>query len=879
MKTATTPQTRKATSSVADSLSSLTTYGDPLHVSLSNELVHLLSDQLYQSPIKAIEELVVNSYDADAKVCCVYVPASSQTEKDFITVFDDGVGMDYAGLVDLWQVGHSNKRLETIERLRERKQIGKFGIGKLAARTIANKITYITKSGSQILTVTIDFNRFLSESPKAKSKKGASKGNTSKAKAPDVASIKPVETYVREIKDWNAFVTSTPLKEALDETFRGDAAKAVMRITKEKDENKIVASLTKLDSWTLAVLEVLTPKGKSIKHSMLEWVLSTAMPLASDFKLFFKGGEVKSSKEDYEEVIKFSIADLPPTRLKSLKDSTGVTWKKVKTKLSSPDFPSGVTGTAVVTKQTLFGTKSDDLARSHGFFVRVRNRLVDYKDALFGLKPLTYETFNRLRVEIQADDLDIGMKASRDTVEEMHLLTVFRALLREIFNEASTRYEKKKKEGPKNPKKEGERNEVSPHLVEYPVADVLVEQRDSLKGSEADESWFYLDLPKEADVTSLINDLYTPNREKYQYKYTDKGASDRIVKFDPKSATFWINEGHDFVREYAQEGQSANLLHDMVTAEALLEVYLRQYHVPLTIIGDVLEQRDKLLRSLARDRSFSFETISKRLRDAASDKYELEISLVVAARALGFNATHIAGGGEPDGLAIFNDYPNGEKKITLEAKSSADVPSLGAIDFAGLREHVKNHRANGCWLIAPSYPGSSKKDNAAKRRAEDLKVSCWTLDQFADFVAAAEKRQLNAKHVLDIVLNHFAPESVKAAIDKLLAEPAWQPIELYRNIFQSLEELDGFSPESPRTVDMIMGRLASHLSLRGIGKDQIVSALRDMEGASLGGMRVRDGQTVALLVSLPELKRRLTALLKDSGAPRRLSSFRKDEKA
>jgi hypothetical protein len=43
-------------------------------VQLSHELVNLLSEQLYQSPLKSIEELVINSYDAGAHVCRVYVP-------------------------------------------------------------------------------------------------------------------------------------------------------------------------------------------------------------------------------------------------------------------------------------------------------------------------------------------------------------------------------------------------------------------------------------------------------------------------------------------------------------------------------------------------------------------------------------------------------------------------------------------------------------------------------------------------------------------------------------------------------------------------------------------------------------------------------------
>lgn len=872
-----------ATSSVADSLSSLAPYKDPLQVTLSNELVHLLSDQLYQSPVKAIEELVVNSYDADAKICCISVPAPSQTDKNFIVVFDDGVGMTYEGLIDLWHIGRSNKRQAAIEKARNRKQIGKFGIGKLAARTIANKLTYITKADSQILTVTINFDDFITPKPvltDAK-KSTSSKGKDSTTSSQD-NSIKRIEAQVREIKDWEKFVQSTPLKLMLEETFNGESLEALNHSAKNTGGGtSIEASLLKIKSWTLVILEDLTDKGKSIKQGMLQWVLSTAMPLVSDFKVFLNGPEVKSSKEEYEKVVSFEIIDLPPQRLKSLKDSTGISWKEDGKILKADSFPSGVTGNVIVTKKSLYGTKSEDLERSHGFFVKVRNRLVDYKDPLFGLKPLTYEIFNRLRVDIQADDLDVGLTASRDTVEESTLVSSFRELLREIFNEALTRFnqERKKKEEEANPKKEGERNEVSPHLVEYPVADVLVGRGEALKGAEADESWFYLDLPEDADVTSLVKDLYTPSRRKYQYKYTQKNRTDRLVKFDPKTATFWINEAHDFVNEYAQEGATTNLLQDLVTAEALLEVYLRQYHVPLNLIGEVLEQRDKLFRSLARDRSFSFESISNRLRDAAADKYELEISLVVAARALGFVATHVAGAGNPDGVARFNDYPNGEKKITLEAKSSKDVPSLGAIDFAGLQEHVLNEKADGCLLVAPSYPGNTEEDNAARRRAETLKISCWTVEQLADFVLAAEKRQLNAKHVLDVVLNKFAPSDVKEAVDKLLAEPQWQHMDLYRAIFQSLEELEGRVPTMPRTVDLVIGRLASNDLLKDISKDQVVDALRDMEGASQGGMKVRDGETIALLISLQELKRRMSSLLKDSGQPRRVSSFRQDDKS
>ena len=41
-------------------------------VTVEYEIVRLLSEQLYASPLKAIEELVVNSWDADATECRVY---------------------------------------------------------------------------------------------------------------------------------------------------------------------------------------------------------------------------------------------------------------------------------------------------------------------------------------------------------------------------------------------------------------------------------------------------------------------------------------------------------------------------------------------------------------------------------------------------------------------------------------------------------------------------------------------------------------------------------------------------------------------------------------------------------------------------------------
>ena len=148
---------------IANAIDNFDEFGERVRVSASHGLIELVSEQLYQSPLKAIEELVVNAYDADASECRVYVPLASDSSQDFVIVFDNGIGMDHDGLVDLWKIGQSNKRMEETQSKRKRKQIGKFGIGKLAAHAIADRLTYVTQNNQgNILSLTMDFKRFSS---------------------------------------------------------------------------------------------------------------------------------------------------------------------------------------------------------------------------------------------------------------------------------------------------------------------------------------------------------------------------------------------------------------------------------------------------------------------------------------------------------------------------------------------------------------------------------------------------------------------------------------------------------------------------------------------------------------------------------------------
>lgn len=253
---------------------------------------------------------------------------------------------------------------------------------------------------------------------------------------------------------------------------------------------------------------------------------------------------------------------------------------------------------------------------------------------------------------------------------------------------------------------------------------------------------------------------------------------------------------------------------------------------------------------------------------------DLEVALVTAARALGFVAKHISGDGEPDGLARFTEYPGGEKKIILEAKSSAAVPSLSAIDFAGLHEYMLAYEANGCLLVAPSYPGSTREeDSAAANRARQQKVSCWTVDQLAKVVAAAEARHLTAQDILNIVLKEFSPDTVTAAVGRLLAKPTWNKPQLYTAILEALKQMEGRLTDQYRSFDMIAVKVTDRPEFTDISMPELERAIKELAVASQGGITVRDG-TVIIQASYEEIERRLRGVTKNAGTPRRAGTFK-----
>ena len=811
--------------------------GTELPVVLSHEIVGLLSEQMYGSPLKAIEEMVVNSYDADAEDCRITVP-THEDEQPYVAIYDNGCGMDEAGLRDLWYIGRSNKRQQQIALSRSRTQIGKFGIGKLAAYALANRSTYISKAGTKILAVTVDFTKF-SRSPT---------GQASELSLP----VYRIEDPLSE--------SDHPLLTTIFDALDID-----------------IEHINTQDSWTLVVLEDIKPEV-TLHRGRLRWILRTAMPLQIDFNITLNGEAIASSKEDFDTIAEFKVSDLTQDRLDSLRKKNKQDWTIDGDKLISSGFPSGISGDVIVTHKVLRSRKSDDIMRSHGFFIKIRNRLVNEHDARFGLHELSHAVFNRFRADIKADDLDKAITAPREGVGDSPLKDAAQDVLNELFNEARTRYRANQ---PNMGRKEHTTDYVPRSLLEYPVADAL-SMSDITTGSEADDTWFYLDEVVAANPGHAIGELYSSRRrDKYTYDYSSSGENDRLVKFNPQLYRFILNLDHEIVRAYGSTGALRFLLEDLATAEAILEIYLREANISPKLVGEILQKRDSLLRSLAQDHMTSPVSISQSLRDASDLDNDLEIALVASARAIGFVAKHLGGPAKPDGIASLIDHTETEeritKKIALEAKSSRGVPSIPTLGMATLAQHVRQSNADGCLLVAPSYPGESRGDEASiADLANSNRVSCWTVSQLADVVDATLTRHISARDVLRIILTKFSPEDVARAVSRLLHEPAWSSRDLCHSIIVALETLFDSVSDARPTADMVVGRLVGHPEFGSPTKEQVVEGLSALASSSQGAMTFRN-EVAVIHTSIPELRRRTSLITGAQGEPRRLGQFRSPE--
>ena len=192
-------------------------------------------------------------------------------------------------------------------------------------------------------------------------------------------------------------------------------------------------------------------------------------------------------------------------------------------------------------------------------------------------------------------------------------------------------------------------------------------------------------------------------------------------------------------------------------------------------IERVLDDRDQLLRSLARESGHrSPFSVANDLRNA-SDPEELEECVCNAFQSLGFDVTRLGKKGKPDGVAtaVLAAGDNREPqiyKVSLEAKSkqrkTAKVSARG-VGAGTIARHGREHKCDHAAVVGPAFP-TSKGDSAlekeirsaARGNAEEKPITITLITQkdLADLTELRPFKRVGLREIRELFAENTLPE-------------------------------------------------------------------------------------------------------------------------
>lgn len=648
---------------------------DPIPVHISYEIIRLFSEGLYQSPHKAIEELVSNSYDARASAVHILLPREPETADEVppLWVVDNGTGMDAAGFGHLWRVADSRKA--DADDSGARPPIGQFGIGKLAAYVLAWRLTHISKVGDAIRATSMNF---------------------------------------RNLTELHQYESTDPFNLRLYELTIDQARKALADI-EERDAAawQLMFGAKAANTWTAAALSDFRELYDKLAVGRLKWVLSTGLPLRSTFKIFVDGERLESSKVSLEALksLQLGVEDEVAADLGLEVGKQGIVI---------PGIPGEITGDAVIFKKKLTEGKSDQYSRSHGFFVRVRGRVINLEDELFGLDALNHAAWARFSMEIRADGLRAHLLSSREGVRQSDSIDTLRKYLHGVFNACRRAYDDWAD-------KELEGIDLEALLSDAPslfVTEPMVSGVRELVETERES--YYLALPEpdaavssQEWLTGFIDAVSETPISKVLYEST--GPYDRMLRFIPDTRTLVMNTDHPFVDKLLSGGRTRAAATLVGSAELFLDLLLHENGIGLPRRIEVLADRDRVLRVLAGDEPPTATEVLRLLDVANQSEIALERAVGAAFKALGFEYERRGGStGGTDGV-LYARLGRGSSqladyKIVYDAKQTNE-PAVPAdkINPGSLEDFRVSEGAEFAFFFAAEYQAQDKLDGKLNR--------------------------------------------------------------------------------------------------------------------------------------------------------------------
>lgn len=741
---------------------------DDIQVKISYKIIELFSAGLYSSPNKAFEELVCNSYDAFATNVSVYVAPDLSANDAYIWVCDNGEGLNAQELKDLWRIGESSKR-DDLNRDQKRLQIGQFGIGKLATYILARKLTYISKKNDRYILATMDYDLIQNNKEK-----------------------ESLLIDEREISEKEA-------EQLLGSYLKG---KSSFELFGEKA----------VQTWTISILTDLKPKAAEISEGRLKWILRTALPLNPNFKLFYNGVLIESSKVKVPIMKEWVFGkedktanELDFAQCREENEQYFVDFENLK----------GVKGTITLYTDSLVDGKSSSLGRSHGIFLSIRGRLINLDDPLLGMEAFSHGVFNRTRIVVDADELDNNLTSTREAVKESLPFKQLKEYIKKKFNNEVRRFYFEQEQ------KASEKKTVSYRLAQTsyttskrPIYNFIKNYYDSEIVNP-----FLIEKPtideKDILIRAYEKDLETGEQVIEEIKWDILGSEEPIAKLNLKSRTLTINELHPYIANYSDAYTSNIPLESMAITEVLTEAHLYEIGIPEETVNEIMKKRDITLRQLALADRVGIPAVAMLVKDSLANPTGLEEAVYRALSALGFETSRIGGNGEPDGKAnaILGYDENSKSKnysLTFDAKSTkTKAIAAGTAHLSALKRHQKKYNAEYCIEVAIGYQGEDDPESAISVEARMQKVTIITAKDLVKLLFLATPKQIGLDKLRSLFDTCYSPLEVHEWIEKIEKAEVYKPP--YYDIIDVIYELQKEDNEPP-TIRVVRKELNRKLN-------------------------------------------------------------------
>jgi len=812
---------------------------DTIDVRISHRIIKLFSEGLYSSSNKAVEELVSNSFDAGAQNVHVILSPDLTDPNATIVVIDDGEGMDVNALKEHWIIGRSTRRSKSSKS--GRKPIGKFGIGKLATYVLAERLTHICKSDGKFFAATMDYTAALA-SPQVEASEMSQGG---------VFDDKRITLPIRMLSEEEAAQLLRPWISGLREGYKA------LRLFGDQAAS----------SWTVAILSKLKPMGRKIQRGKLKWILRTAMPLRDDFRLFLDGHPVKPSKIDVPLIEKWIIGKdiVEDTLRKPCPEGFVVTEDESLPKdsihrygLSHPQL-GRITGYIELYESDISSGKSAQWGRSYGFFVYVRERMINTgdEDDGFGIprNKLRHGTFSRFRMVVHIDSLDDALRSSRESLQqEGELYKLAQGFLWAAFNLARNRlveYERSQSPGALF----AARISSTPgSLTRRPL---LALAKLAIEGKAKP---IYMRLPEglgEIDKQRLIEWIQTKAHSEEDMVQTTElvalDTRDGIAIYEIKDSKLLINTSHPFVaafQELYMKPKSGMPLEMYAMTEVLTEAHLYYMEFEESRIRDILARRDELLRHFVRSSvRRTAGMIALALSDAKDDANKLEEEMRAAFEVIGFdNVIRIGGSGKPDGtadayLAASEDGAVQRYRVGLEAKSGGKV-SANRLDVSRLARHMDDYQCDHHLVIGNGFETSTGDSSASVRQIQKLKestgktITLMHIDDLARLVRLVPAKRIGLKRLRELFQTCITPEQSKEWIDGMAKEKLERLP--YKEILETIWQRAQSRPDHAIEYAAVMTALEYRKPPIKISKQEIIEYCKAMQAMAPGVVFARE---------------------------------------